>query len=219
MRSSARRGHRHRHQPGLPAVRLRSLHARPTARPPAATAGSASAWRSSATSSSCTAAPCARCSDGENRGTTFTATLPMRVGGRGGAPGDIRAGARIATCRSRLPNLDGIRILVVDDEPDSRGFLSALLQEQGATSGRPGPPARRSTAFAAGAARRPRQRHRDAGQDGYDLIRLVRDLAPHDGGLTPAVALDRLRPRRGCRGRTRRPATSVTSGSRSSSRS
>ncbi len=127
-------------------------------------------------------------SEGENRGTTFTAMLPMSAAIPQDAPevfhADVRGEVPVA-----LPNLDGIRILVVDDEPDSRSFLSALLQKQGATVRVAASAVEAIDAFMAG---RPDVLVSDIampGQDGYDLIRLVRELSPDDGGLTPAVAL------------------------------
>jgi signal transduction histidine kinase len=127
-------------------------------------------------------------SEGENRGTTFTATLPMRVAVSAVSPEAFQPQVQPEISEA-LPNLEGVRILVVDDEPDSRSFLSALLQKQGATVCVAGSAGEAIDAFAAG---RPDVLVSDIampGQDGYDLIRHVRDLAPHDGGRTPAVAL------------------------------
>jgi CheY-like chemotaxis protein len=126
-------------------------------------------------------------SEGENRGTTFTAILPMRVAIPPEAPEELEP-QQLETSEG-LPNLEGVRILVVDDEPDSRSFLSTLLQKQGATVSVAGSAGEAIDAFTAG---RPDVLVSDIampGQDGYDLIRHVRDLAPHDGGRTPAVAL------------------------------
>jgi signal transduction histidine kinase len=127
-------------------------------------------------------------SEGENLGTTFTATLPMHA-----AVAPESRQAFQPELRAEIPeapaNLNGIRILVVDDDPDSRGFLSALLQRQGATVSVAGSTGEAIDAFTAA---RPDVLVSDIampGQDGFDLIRRVRDLAPHDGGRTPAVAL------------------------------
>ena len=88
-----------------------------------------------------------------------------------------------------IPSLDGVRVLVVDDDPDSRSFLSALLEKQGATVG-DGRIDRRGARCLQAA--RPDVLVSDIAmprQDGYDLIRIVRALPARDGGRTPAVAL------------------------------
>ncbi len=127
-------------------------------------------------------------SEGENRGATFTAFLPMRVTVPAEATEAFEPPLEPGIPEA-LPTLDGVRILLVDDEADSRGFLSALLQRQGATVCVAGSTVEAIDAFMAG---RPDVLVSDIampGQDGYDLIRQVRDLPPHDGGRTPAVAL------------------------------
>ena len=127
-------------------------------------------------------------SEGENRGTTFTATLPMRATAVPESPEAFQP-ELLAGMPETPANLNGVRILVVDDDPDSRGFLSALLQKQGATVWVAGSTGEAIDAFTCS---RPDVLISDIampGQDGYDLIRQVRDLAPHEGGRTPAVAL------------------------------
>ena len=127
-------------------------------------------------------------SEGENRGTTFTATLPMRATAAAESPEAFQP-KLLAEMPETPANLNGVRILVVDDDPDSRGFLSALLQKQGATVWVAGSTGEAIDAFTSS---RPDVLVSDIampGQDGYDLIRHVRELAPHDGGRTPAVAL------------------------------
>jgi signal transduction histidine kinase len=127
-------------------------------------------------------------SEGENRGATFTAMLPMRAVIVQDSPEAFHPEAR-PEMPAVLPHLDGIRILVVDDEPDARSFLSALLQKQGAAVWAAGSTAEAIDAFGAA---RPDVLVSDIampGQDGYDLIRHVRDLSPDEGGLTPAIAL------------------------------
>jgi signal transduction histidine kinase/ActR/RegA family two-component response regulator len=89
-----------------------------------------------------------------------------------------------------LPALEGLSVLVVDDEPDARDLLVAVLEQEGA----------RVTAVGSAAAalealsREPRpdillsdiaMPH----EDGYMLIRRIRALPPDDGGLIPAVAV------------------------------
>ena len=129
-------------------------------------------------------------SEGENKGATFTAIVPMRmpVRTRDAAP-SLEAAAYEQGPTDDLPHLAGISILVVDDEPDSRSFLCALLEHQGATVTSAGSTAEALDTFTQA---RPDVLVSDIGmpgEDGYDLIRKVRSLAPLQGGRTPAVAL------------------------------
>jgi len=82
-----------------------------------------------------------------------------------------------------------VRVLVVEDEPDSRHLLAAVLQKRGA---------RVFMASSAAEALDLMQRERPdvllsdialQEQDGYELIRRVRALTPEMGGRTPAAAL------------------------------
>jgi signal transduction histidine kinase len=128
-------------------------------------------------------------SEGENRGTIFTACLPVRVPARVEPAHTAQNDPDDAAAEGDLPDLDGVRILLVDEQPDSRGFLCTLLQNQGATVHTAG-----STEEALGAFMdtRPDVLVGDLampGQVGYDFIRRIRDLPPRDGGRTPAVAL------------------------------
>ncbi|MEO8521100.1 MAG: response regulator [Acidobacteriota bacterium] len=126
-------------------------------------------------------------SQGENLGSTFTAFLPIT------APSAAeRAGAE-AVDREKDEGeaevLQGIAVLVVDDDADSRSLLSALLQERGATVEAAASAAEALEIFHA---RRPDVLISDIampGRDGYDLIRAVRDLPAAEGGETPAMAL------------------------------
>jgi CheY-like chemotaxis protein len=129
-------------------------------------------------------------SAGENLGTTFTALLPMRVAVPAEPPfEEFHATAYGDLAPQSLPKLGGVRIMVVDDQPDSRTFICTLLQSQGASVQSVGSAAEAMEAF--------RQAPPDIlvsdiampGLDGYDLIRRVRRLAPREGGMTPAVAL------------------------------
>jgi CheY-like chemotaxis protein len=86
-------------------------------------------------------------------------------------------------------SLDGLRVLVVDDEPDFRDLLVALLEERGAV-----------VHAAASAAEvlhtlpslRPDVLLSDIAMpevDGYELIRRLRALPAESGGRVPAAAL------------------------------
>ena len=88
-----------------------------------------------------------------------------------------------------MPSLAGLRVLLVDDEPDAREMVAAILSEAGAevitASG-----ARQ--AFELVAQRKPDALISDIsmpGEDGYELIRKVRTLTAEQGGQVPAIAL------------------------------
>jgi signal transduction histidine kinase/CheY-like chemotaxis protein len=87
------------------------------------------------------------------------------------------------------PELDGLRLLVVDDEEDTRTLLKAVLERCGASV---------TTASSAGEAlvalkqSRPHVLISDLGmpeEDGYSLIKRVRALSEEEGGQTPSAAL------------------------------
>jgi len=90
---------------------------------------------------------------------------------------------------AHLPSLDGLRLLIVDDEPDFRELVTLMLKQYGAV------------VKAAGSAVealevlehwKPDVLIADIGmpgEDGYGLIRKVRALSPERGGSTPTVAL------------------------------
>jgi len=131
-------------------------------------------------------------SAGENRGATFVVTLPAatgieRMNGRG--HGDGRAEDGLA---ARVPSLDGVRVLVVDDNADAVEMMGFALRKfgaevRGASSAEEG--------LAEVVAWRPDVLVSDLAMPGYDgfwLIENVRSLAPERGGRLPAVALTAL---------------------------
>ena len=127
-------------------------------------------------------------SPGEGRGATFTVRLPA-------IPADAvllppRPDARANASRAGTNRLlAGRRILVVDDEPDTLVTLASLFAGSGAHV---------ETAGSAAEAIDVLERwHPDLlisdigmpGEDGYALIRKVRELPPDRGGRVPALAL------------------------------
>lgn len=96
--------------------------------------------------------------------------------------------------------LEGLRLLVVDDEADARELVSLLLENAGAVTV---DAASVPEALEASERFRPDVIVTDIGmpgEDGYELIRRVRGLPYDEGGGTPAIALtafarreDRLR--------------------------
>jgi signal transduction histidine kinase len=127
-------------------------------------------------------------SPGENLGATFTAVLPIATVPSLHAP-ESKPNPAAACTTAAMPRLDGVRILVVDDDRDSRAFLCTLLQDQGAAVDAADSAAEALRLFQK---RRPDVLVSDIAmprEDGYDLIRAVRHLPVLEGGEIPAVAL------------------------------
>lgn len=130
-------------------------------------------------------------SPGEGRGATFTVQLPLTV-----VHGDTDVeerlhprGLRGTVLEFHRPNLSGIKVLVVDDQPDARELIQRVLEDCDAEV---------FTASAADEALirvegdRPDVLVSDIGMpdvDGYELLRRVRALGPARGGRLPAIAL------------------------------
>ena len=130
-------------------------------------------------------------SAGEGQGSTFTVLLPV-------APVYQTAieGSRVhPAARDTLPSLDcverldGVRVLVVDDERDTRELLKVGLGQCGAEVIVAGSVAEGLEAIRAAT---PDLLISDIGmpeEDGYDLIRRIRELPGENGGRVPAIAL------------------------------
>jgi CheY-like chemotaxis protein len=86
--------------------------------------------------------------------------------------------------------LKGLRVLIVDDDPDTRALLVMTLEQSGAES--VAAVASASEALGALARLAPDVLVSDIGMpnvDGYELIRQIRALPADAGGRTPAAAL------------------------------
>ena len=120
-------------------------------------------------------------SAGEGRGATFIVTLPLIQN-----PSETTLDSKLS---EPSLNLDGIKVLVVDDDTDTREFIAFMLSTYGA----------KVTAVSSGAEalaiftqNRPDVLVSDIGMpqiDGYMLMRQLRTLPPEEGGQIPAIAL------------------------------
>jgi CheY-like chemotaxis protein len=100
-----------------------------------------------------------------------------------------RARLEDATAGSVLPALEGVRVLAVDDEPDSLDLVRAILERCNATVETVSDA---TTALRSLVHNRPDVLVADVAMpehDGYWLIRQLRSLTPENGGSTPALAL------------------------------
>ena len=134
---------------------------------------------------------------GEGKGSTFTVRLPIRavqIGEIVDEDGNISAIGTNEPADSvptaPLVRLDGVRVLVVDDEADARQVVAMVLERVGAVVVTADSV---SAAMAALAKAQPDVLVSDLGmpdQDGLDLIRQLRER--HDAEDLPAVALTAL---------------------------
>ena len=132
-------------------------------------------------------------SEGLGRGATFTVRLPISAGearvGQAAVLVDRRTAASAASPMPRLPRLDGLRILVVDDDLDGRTLTSLVLTQAGASVKAV---ASVREAHQALEVERPDALVSDLGlpgENGYALIRHIRQHEAEHGGFLPAVAL------------------------------
>ncbi|HKG58288.1 MAG TPA: PAS domain S-box protein [Pyrinomonadaceae bacterium] len=130
-------------------------------------------------------------SAGDNQGAKFTIRLPAMIGNEHPLPEEFRQPVLAEVeARERKPSsLQGLRVLVVDDEIDARTLLTMMLERCGAQ------------VVAVGSSREglesienwlPDVLIADIGmpvEDGYGLIRKIRKLPKKKGGHTPALAL------------------------------
>ena len=86
-------------------------------------------------------------------------------------------------------SLQGVRVMLVDDEADVRELLGIALEQSGAAVLRL---ASADAAVAALPEYRPHVLLADIempGEDGYSLVQRIRRLPPEEGGLTPSIAI------------------------------
>jgi PAS domain S-box-containing protein len=133
-------------------------------------------------------------SQGKGKGSTFTIMLPVSASTlpTGSDQQFDRQHPRTSSFAKSIvepPRIDGLRVLVVDDDTDARQVMSRILANGGAIV---------TTASSVAEAMAKLQRDLPEiilsdigmpGEDGYELIRKIRSLAPAKGGRIPAVAL------------------------------
>ncbi len=131
-------------------------------------------------------------SAGAGRGSQFTVKLPAANFAQP-VPQQLllqpSAEAETNDAAGEVPNLAGLRVLLVDDEPDTLEILRVMLNQFGANVRGAGST---SDAFQAFLTWKPDVLVSDLGmpgEDGYDLIGKVRALTADQGRDTPAAAL------------------------------
>lgn len=136
-------------------------------------------------------------SAGEGKGATFTVSLPISIArdfslGKRADESDSNESLNIEGIFVKSA-LEGLQILVVDDEKDARDFLTTMLSQYGATVRAAGSAAE-AFEILQGMSREklPDVLVSDIGmpaEDGYSLIRRLRMLSPEEGGQIKAIAL------------------------------
>ncbi len=130
-------------------------------------------------------------SPGEGKGAVFTVRLPMQQAqAEATNKSDFVDSASVRSpAEVNVPALDNVRVLAIDDEPDTLNMLATLLSRRGAQV---------QTVTSAQAALTIMQTWKPdviladiamPGEDGYSLISKVRRLSREEGGDIPAIAL------------------------------
>lgn len=132
-------------------------------------------------------------SPGEGTGATFTIGLPLAVDQERAISqrdtGSLRANEGTRTDLNPLPSLDGVQVLLVDDDRENLQILTVMLRQQSADV--------QAVTSAAEALEALRWYQPDVlvsdlampDEDGYSLIDKVRALEAESGRHTPALAL------------------------------
>jgi signal transduction histidine kinase/CheY-like chemotaxis protein len=126
---------------------------------------------------------------GEDKGATFTVYLPALQQTQNLTTEDPKVLNDSYPYSMVCAPLEGIQVLVVDDEADTREFIAFLLEQQGAIVRTV---ASANEALAAIAQSKPDVLLSDLGMpevDGFALIQKLRSLSAERGGKIPAIAL------------------------------
>jgi PAS domain S-box-containing protein len=128
-------------------------------------------------------------SAGQNHGARFVVSLPVHATRKAGAEASGSFPGSKAEADLEAHRLNGVNVLLVDDEPDARELVARLLKASGASVTSAGSGAEALTLS---------QSHRPdilisdigmPGMDGYELLRRMREGDGVQGGRIPAVAL------------------------------
>lgn len=130
-------------------------------------------------------------SDGIGLGSTFTVDLPIATERRdpGRAEERRREIERRKSKSGEKVRLDGVHVLLVEDDDDSRKLLGTMLKRHGAEVSAASSVA---DAFSLFTEKRPDVLVSDIGmpdEDGYQLMKRIRALTKEEGGEIPALAL------------------------------
>lgn len=123
-------------------------------------------------------------SGGAGTGATFTFELPLRKDQSSERPSE--------TCMptsARGARLDGLKVLVVDDDDDARSLVGEFLEQRGATIVAAGSATAALSTFESFCPDIVVSDIAMPGGDGYGLIRAIRSLPADRGGRTPAIAM------------------------------
>ncbi|TCS32602.1 NO-binding membrane sensor protein with MHYT domain [Paucimonas lemoignei] len=130
-------------------------------------------------------------SPGKDKGTTFTLQFPVYQADKDFPSSASLPHATIAGISLKFQPVDltGLRAVVIDDDADALNLVATILGECGATALTA---TNAKQALALIGKERPDVIISDIGMpdhDGFSLIQWVRQLAPEQGGNTPAIAL------------------------------
>ena len=128
-------------------------------------------------------------SEGQGKGATFVVQMPARPSSSAVNVTDGHGKTAAVVPGQPVTRLDGLRLLVIEDEDDARMLVGEVLKHQGADVHLAASVAEGLEMFSAV---KPDVVVSDIGMpqmDGYSLIRKIRELSPALGGQTPAIAL------------------------------
>lgn len=126
-------------------------------------------------------------SPGEGQGATFTVMLPL-IQPEGAIKQELHSSSSLMLERSSLP-LEGLQVLVIDDETDTREFVAFVLEDSGAVVKAV---SSASDALEALQDSKPDVLVSDIGmpeEDGYSLLSTIRFIHPIFGRQMKAIAL------------------------------
>ena len=128
-------------------------------------------------------------SAGAHQGSTFTVVLPVTAAKREDARPDATRSEGLDESVDEACNLEGVRVLAVDDEPDARQLVKRILTGRGAIVETADCVVQAVELIRAGTFDVLVTDIGMPGEDGYALIREVRQLRQDKGVEMPAIAL------------------------------